>query len=83
MYFFEHDIWAKLRGEFQEKRRGKPKGTPEDQLEGEVRFLDNQKQLDMILKKVSESGVNSLSESEKSFLIRESERRRHGGFRGF
>ena len=83
MYFFEHDIWAKLRGEFQEKRRGKPKGTPEDPLEGEVRFLDNQKQLDMILKKVSESGVNSLSESEKSFLIRESERRRHGGFRGF
>ena len=83
MYFFDNSIWEKLRGEFQEKRKHKPTGSPDDPLEGEVSFLDSQKQLDAILKKVSATGVNSLTESEKSFLIRESKRRggRFGGFR--
>ncbi|MCR5029032.1 MAG: rhomboid family intramembrane serine protease [Fibrobacter sp.] len=78
MYLFDNSIWDKLRGEFKERRQGKPAGTPEDPLEGEVRFMDRQKQLDLILKKVSDGGVNSLSEAEKSFLVEESARRRGG-----
>ena len=78
MYLFDNSIWDKLRGEFKERRQGKPSGTPDDPLEGEVRFMDRQKQLDMILKKVSEGGVNSLTEAEKTFLVEESARRRGG-----
>ena len=78
MYLFDNSIWDKLRGEFKERRQGKPAGTPDDPLEGEVRFMDRQKQLDMILKKVSEGGVNSLTEAEKTFLVEESARRRGG-----
>jgi len=78
MYLFDNSIWDKLRGEFKERRKEKPAGTPDDPLEGEVRFMDRQKQLDMILKKVSESGVNSLTEAEKTFLVEESARRRGG-----
>ena len=78
MYLFDNSIWDKLRGEFKERRQGKPAGTPDDPLEGEVRFMDRQKQLDMILKKVSDGGVNSLSEAEKTFLVEESARRRGG-----
>ena len=78
MYLFDNSIWDKLRGEFKERRKDKPAGTPDDPLEGEVRFMDRQKQLDMILKKVSEGGVNSLTEAEKTFLVEESARRRGG-----
>lgn len=78
MYLFDNSIWDKLRGEFKERRKDKPAGTPDDPLEGEVRFMDRQKQLDLILKKVSEGGVNSLSEAEKTFLVEESARRRGG-----
>lgn len=69
--------WAKLRGEFKINRGGSKKNE-QDALEGEVGYIDRDKQLDLILKKVSESGVNSLSESEKAYLIQESERRRRG-----
>ncbi|MDR1759318.1 MAG: rhomboid family intramembrane serine protease [Fibrobacter sp.] len=50
--------------------------SKEDVLEGEVAYLDQDKQLDMILEKISKSGVNSLSPSEKEYLIRASEKRR-------
>lgn len=76
MYLFSHNVWDKLRGEFRERRKSKPRGTPDDPLEGEVAYLDKNRQLDMILKKVSRGGVSSLSESEKAFLIEESARRR-------
>ncbi|MCK9182672.1 MAG: rhomboid family intramembrane serine protease [Fibrobacteraceae bacterium] len=78
MYLYEKGFsWAKLRGEFKINRGGSKK-TEQDALEGEVGYIDRDKQLDLILKKVSESGVNSLSESEKAYLIQESERRRRG-----
>lgn len=76
MYLFTHNIWYKLRGEFRESRRDKPRRTQDEPLEGEVAYLDKNRQLDMILKKVSESGVSSLSPSEKDFLLKESARRR-------
>lgn len=76
MYLFSHNIWDKLRGEFRESRRDKPQRTQDEPLEGEVAYLDKNRQLDMILKKVSESGVSSLSPSEKDFLLKESARRR-------
>lgn len=51
-------------------------------LEGEVFYVDEQKRMDEILKKVNKEGLNSLSESEKQFLLKASDkiRRRRGGF---
>lgn len=74
MYLFEHRIWDRFRGNLSDGLRGKAKSSAEP-LEGEVRYLDNEKELNAILKKVSENGIASLTESEKSFLIRESARR--------
>lgn len=73
MYLFENRVWDRLRGNLADRGR-KSRGSAEP-LEGEVRFLDNEKELNAILKKVSESGIASLSEAEKSFLIKESARR--------
>jgi len=45
-------------------------------LEGEVGYLDEQKQLDAILFKISKSGIQSLSPTEQDFLQKASERNR-------
>ena len=51
-------------------------------LEGEVFYVDENKRMDEILKKVSRDGINSLSDSERRFLLQASDkiRRRRGGF---
>jgi hypothetical protein len=50
-------------------------------LEGEVFYMDEQKRMDEILKKVSREGINSLTDSERQFLLRAGDRirRRRGG----
>jgi len=50
-------------------------------LEGEVFYMDEQKRMDEILKKVSQEGINSLTDSERQFLLRAGDRirRRRGG----
>ena len=55
---------------------------PEDKpLEGEVFYVDEQKRMDEILKKVNREGINSLTDSERKFLLQAGERlrRRRGG----
>lgn len=51
-------------------------------LEGEVFDMDEDKRMDEILKKVNREGINSLSDSERQFLLRAGDRirRRRGGF---
>ena len=75
MYFYSKNFsWNMLRGEIK-TRREKSSGSDKI-LEGEVGYIDQDQQLNMILKKVSQSGVNSLTESEKAYLIRASEERK-------
>ena len=54
----------------------------DEPIEGEVFYVDEQKRMDEILKKVNSEGINSLTESERQFLLRAGEklRRRRGGF---
>ena len=54
---------------------------PSDAIEGEVFYVDEEKRMDEILKKVSREGVQSLSPSERKFLMEAGERlrRRRGG----
>ncbi|OWV23979.1 rhomboid family intramembrane serine protease [Fibrobacter sp. UWB2] len=51
-------------------------------LEGEVFYVNEQKRMDEILKKVEREGLQSLSESERDFLLKAGDklRRRRGGF---
>ena len=51
-------------------------------LEGEVFYVDEQKRMDDILRKVEREGIQSLSESEREFLLKAGDklRRRRGGF---
>ncbi len=51
-------------------------------LEGEVFYVNEQKRMDEILKKVERDGIQSLSESEREFLLKAGDklRRRRGGF---
>lgn len=53
----------------------------DEPLEGEVFYMDEQKRMDEILKKVNRDGINSLTDSERQFLLRAGEklRRRRGG----
>ena len=58
------------------------RGNADDKpLEGEVFYMDEQKRMDDILKKVSREGIGSLTESERQFLLQAGEklRRRRGG----
>jgi membrane associated rhomboid family serine protease len=50
-------------------------------LEGEVFYMDEQKRMDEILRKVSREGINSLTDSERQFLLQAGDRirRRRGG----
>lgn len=57
-------------------RRVRQKRDLGEGLEGEVSFLDPEKQLDKILKKVEDEGLQSLSEAERAYLLREGERLR-------
>ena len=51
-------------------------------LEGEVFYVNEQKRMDDILKKVEREGIQSLNESERELLLRAGDklRRRRGGF---
>ena len=53
----------------------------DDAIEGEVFYVDEQKRMDEILNKVNREGINSLTDSERRFLLQASERlrRRRGG----
>ena len=50
-------------------------------LEGEVFYMDEEKRMDEILRKVNKEGIHSLSESERQFLLKAGDkiRRRRGG----
>ena len=64
-------------------RNGSADKADEDKpLEGEVFYMDEQKRMDEILKKVSSEGINSLTDAERQFLLQAGDklRRRRGGF---
>ena len=56
-------------------------GRSDEPIEGEVFYVDEQNRMDEILKKVNSEGINSLTESERRFLLQAGEklRRRRGG----
>lgn len=56
-------------------------GDEPEVLEGEVFYVDEQKRMDEILRKVNSDGLNSLTETERQFLLKAGERlrRRRGG----
>ena len=60
----------------------RPRSRSDEPLEGEVFYMDEQKRLDEILAKVNREGLNSLTETERRFLLQAGEklRRRRGGF---
>ena len=68
-------------GRKESEAREEPK-TDSDAIEGEVFYIDENKQMDEILAKVNREGINSLNETERQFLLKASEklRRRRGGF---
>jgi len=92
MHFYERGFgnlgkaFAKFRGpKFKVHRGGRSESKPRedsDAIEGEVFYVDENKRMDEILKKVNREGINSLNESERQFLLQASEklRRRRGGF---
>lgn len=53
----------------------------DDAIEGEVFYMDEQKRMDDILKKVNSDGIQSLTDYEKEFLLKAGDRlrRRRGG----
>lgn len=57
-------------------RRARRQRGDGEAIEGEVSFLDPEKQLDMILKKVEEEGLQALSEAERNYLLKAGERLR-------
>ena len=69
------------RGRFSRSSRSDSVEEPEV-LEGEVFYVNEQKRMDEILKKVEREGLQSLSESERDFLLKAGDklRRRRGGF---
>ena len=64
-----------------ESRDGVDAPRGQEPLEGEVFYMDENKRMDEILKKVNREGIQSLDESERQFLLQASEklRRRRGG----
>ena len=69
-------------GRSESETREKADAEPDNAIEGEVFYVDENKRMDEILKKVNREGINSLSESERQFLLKASDklRRRRGGF---
>jgi hypothetical protein len=92
MHFYERGFgnigkaFEKMRGpKFTVHQGGRSESKPRedsDAIEGEVFYVDENKRMDEILKKVNREGINSLNESERQFLLQASEklRRRRGGF---
>jgi hypothetical protein len=64
------------------RERSAESNSDTNAIEGEVFYVDENKRMDEILKKVNRDGINSLNESERQFLLQASEklRRRRGGF---
>jgi membrane associated rhomboid family serine protease len=74
-------LFEKSRKRFSFKRSSKKKTfLGDDVLEGEVSYIDPDKQLDEILKKVKEEGLQSLTDSERAYILKMSDRinRRRG-----
>jgi hypothetical protein len=74
-------LFDKSRKRFSFKRSSKKKTfLGDDVLEGEVSYIDPDKQLDEILKKVKEEGLQSLTDSERAYILKMSDRinRRRG-----
>ncbi len=65
--------WFQPKGKKQRSQNNSSKKV----LEGEVGYLDQDKQMDTILSKVNKEGVNSLTESERQYLLKAGERLRH------
>ena len=96
MYFYERGFgglgtaFEKMRGpKFKvhqggrsESDSGEKSNDEPEAIEGEVFYMDENKRMDEILRKVNREGINSLSDSERQFLLKASEklRRRRGGF---
>lgn len=74
-FFYRIPFWGKW---FQPKRKKQHSqhNSSEKVLEGEVGYLDQDKQMDAILSKVNKEGVNSLTESERQYLLKAGERLR-------
>ena len=74
-FFYRIPFWKKW---FQPKRKKQHSqhNSSEKVLEGEVGYLDQDKQMDAILSKVNKEGVNSLTESERQYLLKAGERLR-------
>ncbi|HPW94205.1 MAG TPA: rhomboid family intramembrane serine protease [Fibrobacteraceae bacterium] len=74
-FFYRIPFWEKW---FQPKRKKQHSqhNSSEKVLEGEVGYLDQDKQMDAILSKVNKEGVNSLTESERQYLLKAGERLR-------
>ena len=65
-----------------QERESHADSQPDNAIEGEVFYVDENKRMDEILAKVNREGINSLNETERQFLLKASEklRRRRGGF---
>lgn len=74
-FFYRIPFWEKW---FQPKRKKQHSqhNSSEKVLEGEVGYLDQDKQMDAILSKVNKEGVSSLTESERQYLLKAGERLR-------
>ncbi|MBR6943520.1 MAG: rhomboid family intramembrane serine protease [Fibrobacter sp.] len=68
-------------GRSSNRRSGENDASEPEVLEGEVFYVDEQKRMDDILRKVEREGIQSLTESEREFLLRAGDklRRRRGG----
>ena len=69
-------------GRNESESRAASSAEPDNAIEGEVFYVDENKRMDEILAKVNREGINSLNETERQFLLKASEklRRRRGGF---
>jgi len=74
-FFYRIPFWEKW---FQPKRKKQHSqhNSSEKVLEGEVGYLDQDKQMDAILSRSIKKGVNSLTESERQYLLKAGERLR-------
>ncbi len=71
MYLYEKDFRLGLKF-----RPRSPKSSSPKVLEGEVAYMDADKQMDAILSKVSREGLNVLTEAEKEYLLKAGKRAR-------
>lgn len=79
--FSRHPEEYENRSSRSESSRSYARRDSDEVLEGEVFYVDEQKRMDEILIKVNREGVQSLTESEKEFLLKAGDRmrRRRGG----